>query len=239
MDKNIFNKTLNFFKKEGFYVILFVCLCVVATIAVLTAKNNKHSNTPVQQNNVSQQNEKKQVAKAENEPSLNYDNALQVKKNTKSETVAPKSETSSQGVSSSVSTTFQKPVDGSIARGYSEDPVYWDSTGSYRPNLGYEIKADLGKSVFAVADGKIEEVNSVTQDGVEIVVNHQNGLKTVYSNLDPKVKVTKGQTVAKGTVIGTVGKSTLRAAYEKYGDHLHFAVLKGKDFVDPSKYIKY
>ena len=53
MDKKLFNKTLNFFKKEGFYVILFVCLCIVATVAVITAKNNKHiNNPPVQQSNV-------------------------------------------------------------------------------------------------------------------------------------------------------------------------------------------
>lgn len=240
MDKKFLNKTLNFFKKEGFYVVLFICLCVVATVAVLTAKNNKHTdNTTVEQQNVSQQQETKEIAKAGNEPSLNYDNALQVKKGNKTETVVPKDGANSKGVSNSVNVTFQKPVEGSVARGYSEDPVYWDSTGSYRPNLGYDIKADLGKPVLAVMDGKVEQVSSSTQDGVQIVINHQNGLKTVYSNLDSKVKITEGQTITKGTAIGTVGKTTLRAAYEKYGDHLHFAVLKGKDFVDPSKYLKY
>ena len=240
MDKKFFNKTLNFLKKEGFYVILFVCLCVVATVAVLTAKNNRHTNnTPVHQGNVSQQKSNKEIAKTGNEPSLNYDNALQVKKGSKSDTAAPKNGATSQGVSNSVNTNFQKPVEGSLARAYSADPVYWDSTGSYRSNLGYDIKADLGRPVFAAMDGKVEEVNSATQDGVEVVINHQNGLKTVYSNLDPKVKVTVGQTVSKGTVIGTVGKTTLRSAYEKYGDHLHFAILKGKDFVDPAKYLKY
>lgn len=31
------NKSLsNFFKKEGFYLILFICLCIVATVAVIT-----------------------------------------------------------------------------------------------------------------------------------------------------------------------------------------------------------
>lgn len=246
MDKNFLNKTLNFLKKEGFYVILFICLCVVATVAVLTARNNKQmNNTPASHNSISQEKTNKKVAKAGNEPSLNYDNALQVKKGTNAEVDTPKDNTEStnnaesKGVSNSVNTAFQKPVEGSIARVYSEDPVYWDSTGSYRPNLGYDIKADLGKPVFAVADGKVEEVNSATQDGVQVTINHQNGLKTVYSNLDPKVKVTEGQSVAKGATIGIVGKTTLRAAYEKYGDHIHFAVLNGKDYVDPSKYLKY
>jgi murein DD-endopeptidase MepM/ murein hydrolase activator NlpD len=245
MDKKIFNKTLNFLKKEGFYVILFVCLCVVATVAVLTAKNNKHTNnSPIHQGDTSQQRSNKEIAKAGNEPSLNYDNALQVKKGSKSDVAENKitenrREAMSQGVSNSVNTDFQKPVEGSLARAYSADPVYWDSTGSYRSNLGYDIKADLGKPVFATMDGRVEKVNSATQDGVEVIIDHQNGLKTVYSNLDPKVKVTVGQTVRKGTVIGSVGKTTLRSAYEKYGNHLHFAILKGKDFVDPAKYLKY
>ncbi len=240
MDKKNLNKVVNFFKKEGFYVILFVCLCIVATVAVLTAKSNKHANNmPTQQSNVAQDKIAKETGKGSNESSLNYDNALQVKKATKPEIVVPKNQASSQSVSNSVNTSLQKPVEGSLARAYSEDPVYWESTSSYRPNLGLDIKTELGKPVTAAMDGKVEEVNSSTQDGVKIVINHQNGLKTVYSNLDAKVKVTKGQSVAKGVVIGTVGKTTLRSAYEKYGDHLHFQVLKGKDFVDPAKYIKY
>lgn len=61
--KKFLNKTLNFFKREGFYVVLFVCLCVVATVAVLTARNNRHiDNTAVKQSNAAQQNSSKQVA---------------------------------------------------------------------------------------------------------------------------------------------------------------------------------
>ncbi|WPC42100.1 peptidoglycan DD-metalloendopeptidase family protein [Clostridium sp. JS66] len=241
MDKKFLNKVTNFFKKEGFYVILFVCLCIVATVAVLTAKSSKNANNALiqQQNTQAQDKAKKETAKGNNESSLNYDNALQVKKESKPQVVVPKSETKSQSVSNSVSTSLSKPVEGSLARAYSEDPVYWDSTSSYRPNLGLDIKTDLGKPVMAAMDGKVEEIDTATQDGVKIVINHQNGLKTVYSNLDQKVKVSKGQSVTKGTLIGTVGKTTLRSAYEKYGDHLHFEVLKGNDFVDPAKYVKY
>ena len=45
MDKKANKRTLNFFKKEGFYVILFVCLCVVATVAAITANSNKGSSS--------------------------------------------------------------------------------------------------------------------------------------------------------------------------------------------------
>lgn len=235
MDKKFSNKAINFLKKEGFYVILFICLCIVATVALLTAKNNKEQSAELQKSQAIEQKQVKQTAKADKNPSSSYDNALQVKENSQ----ANAEKEASKGVSNSMSTSFQKPVEGVIARGFSEDPVYWNSTGTYRPNLGYDIQTDLGKPVFAAMDGKVEAVNTATQDGVEVILDHQNGLKTIYSNLDPNVKVSAGQTVKKGAVIGIVGKTTLRSAYEKYGNHLHFAVLKGKEFVDPGKYIKY
>lgn len=239
MDKNFSSKVVNFLKKEGFYVILFVCLCVVAVVAVVTVKDNKHSNSSaVQQSSVSNNDKlSSQAANSEGKSSLNYDNALQVKKAAKPQNGSPKD--NSQSVSKSVKTSFTKPVSGTLARGYSENPVYWDSTASYRPNLGYDIKCDLGTPVMTAMDGKVEKINTASQDGVEVIINHQNGLKTVYSNLDSRVKVTEGQNVTAGTIIGAVGKTTLRSAYEKYGDHLHFAVLNGDNFVDPGKYVKY
>lgn len=236
MNKNFMKKSFDFLKKEGFYVILFICLCVAATAAILTVRNDRNQNA--NKVSVSQQNKNRETAKVESK----HDNALQVKKNnsTKKETNSNmKKQEPSEKVSASVSTDFQKPVAGNIARGYSKDPVYWDSTGSYRPNLGYDIQAKIGTPVFSAMSGKVEEVNKSTQDGVEVIINHQNGLKTVYSNLDSNLKVSAGQSIAKGQVIGTVGNTTLRSAYEKYGDHLHFGVLKGNEFVDPARYIKY
>ncbi len=42
MEKKPSNNKSNFFKKEGFYVVLFLCLCIVAAIAAITVKSNSH-----------------------------------------------------------------------------------------------------------------------------------------------------------------------------------------------------
>ena len=42
MDQNKKNNMKNFIKREGFYLVLFVCLCVVATAAAFAIKNNKN-----------------------------------------------------------------------------------------------------------------------------------------------------------------------------------------------------
>ena len=75
MDKKLFNKSSNFLKREGFYVILFVCLCIVATVAAVTSKNNKIVKAP-SPTNVAQ----KDVSKVNEGPDLMPDNAIQVKK---------------------------------------------------------------------------------------------------------------------------------------------------------------
>lgn len=239
MDKKLFSKSSNFFKKEGFYVILFVCLCVVATVAAVTTRNSKAvKKQPVAQE--AQTNKGTDVAKLTDESSTEHPGALQVKSSgSVGITVQKDGKSAAQQVAKTVDTSFVKPVEGTLARAYSDTPVWWDTTEKWRPNFGMDIKAEAGKPVVAVMDGKVEEVNNSTQDGVQVIINHQNGLKSVYSNMDQKVAVTKGQQLKKGAQIGKVGKTTIRAAYEKYGDHLHFAVMKGKDYVDPVKYIKY
>jgi len=228
MDKNKSNKVSNFFKKEGFYVILFVCLCIVATVAAVTIKNNKDIKS-------AQLEQSKLAEQGSENSSVNYQDALQVKDDAQSNAAASKS----QKVNASNEIVFVKPVEGTLARAYSENPVYWESTRSYRANLGYEIKAVLGKPVVAVMAGKIESIDATSVEGVKIVINHQNGIKTVYSNLDAKVKVTVGQDVKQGAELGLVGKTSLNSAYENYGDHIHFGVMKGNDYVDPARYIKY
>lgn len=247
MDKNSVNKSSNFFRKEGFYVILFVCLCIVATVAVVTSKSGK----PVKNHQVSQKPSTNQAA-GKNVADKNgvskledYDNALQVKKdaakNKKSAdiTVPQKSDATST-VSNIVDTKFTKPVEGTIARHYSEDPVPIDSyPGRSTTFLGMDIQAKLGTPVVAVLDGKVVDIDTNSKDGVKITIDHQNGLKTVYGNLDTNVLVTKGQSVKKGTQIGKVGNTTLNTPYEKYGDHLYFEVMKGNEKVNPERYIKY
>ena len=245
MDKKANNKTLNFFKKEGFYVILFVCLCIVATVASITANNNKKlsSNPPIVEK---EQANAGDVLQGQDEQ---YEGALQVKTEglkdvperniekvtTKDLTVA---------VSKSVDTQFAKPVaNGLLARPYSElDPVKWETTDSYRTSfLAIDIKAKLGEPVVAVMDGVVKKVGTDVdnQKGKMVEIDHQNGFVTKYFNLDEKILVKTGDKVTKKQQIATVGNTTLNAYKEKYGDHLHFEVLKDGKKIDPSKYVKY
>jgi len=249
MDKKANNKTLNFFKKEGFYVILFVCLCIVAAVASITANNNKKLSS----NPKAIQNEQASAGDVLQEQEKQYEGALQVKKENLAKTQALKpvpiikkvtTGNSTSPVSNPVNAQFQKPVaNGLLARAYSKDidKTVWKTDGSYRTNLGIDIQAKLGEPVVAVMNGIVKEVGTdvVGQKGKMVIIDHQNGFVTKYSNLDEKILVKKGDKVTKKQQIGKVGNTSLNSFKEDYGSHLHFEVLQSNKNIDPAKYVKY
>lgn len=238
MDNKFSNKTSNFFKREGFYVVLFLCLCIVATVAVVTTRNNQKVKEKAPLAKVEQKKEVVNVPKSAEKPLVDRDNALSVKGDNKTNTTA-KDNTKTTAVSSVSNVKFVKPVEGTLARGYSNVPnEYFQSTESSRMHEAIDIKCDIGKAVVAVMAGKVEKI-SFDNDGWKVVINHENGLKTVYANLEEKVSVKEGQKVDKGQQLGRVGNTTLNTAYEKYGSHLHFQVFNNNQYVDPAKYVKY
>lgn len=250
MDKKMFNKSSNFFKKEGFYVILFVCLCVVATVAAVAAKNSSHvKNAPINNEKVDSAKNNPSISMANsNDKELNEHIDAKAVQGTKPQNVkieVPKNgagvskNTSSTSSKTNTKVTMTKPVEGLLARQFSKgELVYYDSVKEYMTNDGIDIKADLGKPVVAAFDGVVEDV-TYDRDGEKVVLKHNNGLKTVYSNLDENVAVKKGNSIKAGSQIGKVGKTSNYCAYEKYGDHLHFEVMNGNDFVDPTAYVQY
>lgn len=87
-----------------------------------------------------------------------------------------------------------------------------------RPS-NYNISAaDNGVVVYAGYDGGY---------GNKIIIDHQNGYKTIYAHL-ASMSVGSGQTVARGSKIGVMG-----ATGDSTGIHLHFEVFKNGKLVNP------
>ncbi|MCB2297741.1 M23 family metallopeptidase [Clostridium tagluense] len=249
MDNKANNKTLNFFKKEGFYVVLFICLCIVATVATITAGNNKKLSSK----QAAIQKEQANAGDVLKEQEKQYQDALQVKKENLAKTEGlkpvPNIKKVTTGnltapVSKSVNAIFEKPVaNGLLARAYSKDidPVVWKTDGSYRTNLGIDIKANIGEPVIAVMDGIVKEVGTdlAKQKGKMVIIDHGNGFITKYSNLEEKMLVKINDKVTKKQKIGSVGNTSLNSYKEDYGSHLHFEVLQSSKNIDPARYVKY
>ncbi len=78
-----------------------------------------------------------------------------------------------------------------------------------------------GAPVVAAADGTYWWWG---QRGGSVILSHGNGFYTMYSHLESRVAFKKGQPVARGTVIGTVGS----AGTSYSNPHLHFELFYGK-----------
>ncbi|TYP58801.1 M23 family metallopeptidase [Thermosediminibacter litoriperuensis] len=133
--------------------------------------------------------------------------------------------------------TMAMPVLGKIITEHSSDGLVYSKTlEQWCVHKGVDIAADTGTPVKAAMAGTVVEVrNSDPKLGVVVVIDHGNGIKTLYGNLMSDNLVQKGKQVKKGDVIGGVGKT---APYEiEDPPHLHFEVLKGTESIDPRNFL--
>ena len=81
MDQNKKNKVKDFLRKEGFYLVLFVCLCIVATVAAFTIRKNSVANEQNKVNNELSLNEVEDNNSSETDSNFNKQNAERVENN--------------------------------------------------------------------------------------------------------------------------------------------------------------
>lgn len=239
MDKNHKHKVKDFIKKEGFYVVLFLCLCIVATVAAISYKisnKNIESNTVEQESNQLSQN-----TEDNNKVTSEMPNAEKVENDKDTAVNNKKTEGETSQVSNVNNVKLTNPIEGILKRGYTyPKPVKIDED-TLRTIKGIDIEAKIGTEVKAAGEGVVESVDaSDVQDGVSVVIAHVNGIKTKYSNLSDKVLVKKDDKVTQNTVIGTVGQSSKIYNTEAFGEHLNLQVIDSKnEQIDPLKYFEY
>lgn len=122
------------------------------------------------------------------------------------------------------------PVSGEITStfGTRTHPI----TNKSETHTGVDIAVPEGTEVRAIYDGVVEETKEDKTLGIVITINHENGFKTKYGHLS-EVKVNKGDTIKKDSVIALTGSTGLST-----GPHLHFEVLFNDESVDPSSLLK-
>lgn len=115
---------------------------------------------------------------------------------------------------------FRWPVKGTVSSRFG-------TRGSARHD-GVDIRASKGTAIKAAERGKVAFVsNSYDKYGRIIILEHDKDYFTVYAH-NSRNSVKLGQSVAKGQVIGKIGRSGNATGY-----HLHFEVRKGKQVLNP------
>ena len=133
---------------------------------------------------------------------------------------------------------FEKPVEGEIIKEFAKDNLLFSNTlNEWTTHVGMDIKAAKTTVVKASYEGTVESIKNDPRYGLTVIITHDDGYKTVYSNLLTSEFVVEGEKVTTGQTIGTVGNTaTFEVADES---HLHFEILKDNVQVDPTIYIKY
>jgi murein DD-endopeptidase MepM/ murein hydrolase activator NlpD len=99
----------------------------------------------------------------------------------------------------------------------------------YRPHVGVDLVAQYGTLVKAISDGRIQSAGWCGELGRCVKIDHEAGMVSIYGHLSEITPgLQAGNTVGIGEVIGRVGSSGLST-----GSHLHFAIEKDGQFVDP------
>jgi len=136
----------------------------------------------------------------------------------------------------SVTSKIVSPLAGETVAVFSVDKLMYDATlGDWRTHDGIDIRAEAGTPVVAAAAGTVIAVGEDGRLGVTVQIEHSGGYVTTYASLHPETLVEEGQTVAAGEVIGAVGNTSLSEA--GLGAHLHFAVSRNGENIDPEVYL--
>lgn len=125
-----------------------------------------------------------------------------------------------------------KPVQGEMLKPYSDGkPVKSKTMGDWRVHNGVDIRAGQGEEVLTPADGEIIAANMDGLTGATISINHGNETVSTIYNLENAEKVTVGQKVKAGDVIGTAGNTAKSELLED--PHIHFEVQVKGEYVNP------
>ncbi|WP_010531298.1 M23 family metallopeptidase [Lentibacillus jeotgali] len=109
----------------------------------------------------------------------------------------------------------------------SEAGERWGST-----HKGIDIAGPSDRSILAADNGTVVSAGYNNGGyGNKIVINHNNGMRTVYAHLS-SINVSSGETVEKGSKIGVMGSTG-----NSTGVHLHFEVYKNGALKNPQDYL--
>lgn len=207
----------DFIKRNGYYMAFVFCLAILAviTVALVMAGNVDNSIETGGGTQVETPDEQPEQTPPEENPPQDQPN-----------------DTPTVSV-----IEFIMPVkDATIIKDYVGASVVYNQTlGLYSGHKAMDFASTEGAEVYCVYDGVVESVQISKVNGTTVVVDHGNGLKTVYNSIEADENLQEGVTLLKGDVIGYVSDNNKTEHLD--GAHLHFEVLENGEKIDPTEYL--
>ena len=96
---------------------------------------------------------------------------------------------------------------------------------------GIDYKAPKGTDVFSISGGVVSKSYLDTTYGNTIIVDHGQGIFSLYMHLDERLKYER-DSVSKGELLGRVGNTGY-----SFGPHLHLSLKVNGISIDPERFI--
>jgi len=212
--RNAYQRYDRMMEKQGFYVVLGVCVLIIVLSAVLTFRQRKEARIPVV------------VEEVESVGGNQYAQTLE------EELIASQGADQLMTAPTEPPFSFAQPVAGVTIRFFSVDePQYFTAANSWQVHTGIDLQTDYGDPVHASEAGTVLRVEDCGTLGLCVEVSHAQGYSTLYAGLSAAEYVREGDPVHKGQVIAHAGNGVLSETGD--GPHLHFEVRRHGKPVDP------
>lgn len=207
--KRIRDGYIRFVEKQGFPVIVAVCVAVITATALFSRKDKSTtyvSPTPPVMEHVS-------AAQLLQQSLANTATA------TPSPTVEP--------------IRWVAPLDSiDELRSFDADTFIQYDSGIWAIHDAIDLKASAGAKVYAIGDGEIIAAGNDDLRGAWLTIRHDDGIEAYYASMALLNDYIPGDDVRKGDTIGFCGNAMLDEA--SIGPHLHLRITKNGQAIAPS-----
>ncbi|HSQ33824.1 MAG TPA: M23 family metallopeptidase [Peptostreptococcaceae bacterium] len=225
-------KNKKILERDGFYLALFLCVCLVAVGAVWVTKNSIDDLATNGFVNYSDG----ELAKGDDEVHLIKEKDKSVPTTTNSDQNLEKAKEQKAKESATVAKNIM-PVQGEVTKEYAEkQPSYNSTLAQWEIHKAVDIQAKAGSTVKSIASGKVIDVSNNDKYGTSVKIESSNKTILVYSNLDKNSIVKVDQSVKAGDTIGKVGNTSTVESAE--GAHLHLEAFKDGKSINPMNLMK-
>lgn len=225
-------KNKKILERDGFYLALFLCVCLVAVGAVWVTKNSIDDLATNGFVNYSDD----ELAKGDDEVHLIKEKDKSVPTTTNSDQNLAKAKEEKAKENTVVAKNLM-PVQGEVSREYAQkEPSYNKTLDQWEIHKAVDIQAKIGTTVKSIASGKVIDVSNNDKYGTSIKIESSNKTVLVYSNLDKDVNVKVGQSIKAGDTIAKIGNTSTVESAE--GAHLHLEAFKDGKSINPMDLIK-
>ncbi|MEG1285246.1 MAG: M23 family metallopeptidase [Romboutsia sp.] len=214
-------------EKDGFYLALFICVCLVAVGGVWFTSKRVDNLASTNELNKDKEDELHLIQDDKNgaiPTATDSDENLQKAKEKTQET-------------SNIEKSKLNFIGNKVVREYSEkEPSYSKTLEVWEIHKGLDVSADNGQEIKSLLNGKVVDVFNDGEYGMSVKISYDNDISVVYSNLNEKVLVKKDDKIKEGQSIGTVGSTSLVESED--GVHVHLEAYQGDKSIDPMTLIK-